>query len=153
MISVVIPAYNEAETVGAVIFKVAMALPDIEKEIIVVDDGSTDGTRDWLERNVSSKDAVYRSLALDADGNLEVSNDSGNIAGVRMDDGLDPSAVVDFRMPLIDGRTAVEIDRQQIIDMVVAFCRDRAIPLPKSGRKMVVRRDDNVVLEIELDWF
>ena len=84
MISVVIPAYNEAKTVGAVIFKVAMALPEIEKEIIVVDDGSTDGTRDWLERNVSSKDAVYRNLTLDADGNLEASKDSANIAGVRL---------------------------------------------------------------------
>ena len=42
-LSVVIPAYNEVATIAALIARV-QAVP-IEKEIIVVDDGSTDGTR------------------------------------------------------------------------------------------------------------
>ena len=47
-ISVIIPAYNEAATIAQVIARVqAVAL---EKEIIVVDDCSTDGTRDKLEQ-------------------------------------------------------------------------------------------------------
>src|SRR5690349_1710521 len=45
-ISVVIPVFNEAATIRQVLANVA-ALP-IPKEIIVVDDASTDGTRELL---------------------------------------------------------------------------------------------------------
>ena len=41
-ISVVIPAKNEAETVGALVAQLRQALP--QAEVIVVDDGSSDGT-------------------------------------------------------------------------------------------------------------
>lgn len=49
-ISIVIPVYNEARTVGEVIEKVrAVDLgASLEKEIIIVNDGSSDGTRDAL---------------------------------------------------------------------------------------------------------
>jgi glycosyltransferase involved in cell wall biosynthesis len=46
-LSVVIPVYNERDTILTVVSRV-MALP-VPKEIIVVDDCSTDGTRDCLE--------------------------------------------------------------------------------------------------------
>ncbi|MEM1404437.1 MAG: glycosyltransferase family 2 protein [Pseudomonadota bacterium] len=42
MISIVIPAKNEAPTIGAVIDKIAKRYPDVE--VIVVNDGSTDNT-------------------------------------------------------------------------------------------------------------
>src|SRR5204862_8336207 len=50
-ISVVIPCYNERDTVAEIVSAVRTApLPDIE--IIVVDDGSTDGSRTNLKRNL-----------------------------------------------------------------------------------------------------
>ncbi len=45
-LSVIIPVYDEEETVGEVLARV-LAL-DVDKEIIVVDDGSTDGTGEVL---------------------------------------------------------------------------------------------------------
>ena len=45
-LSIIIPCYNERETVAEIIKRVQDAAP--EAEIVVVDDGSTDGSRDIL---------------------------------------------------------------------------------------------------------
>ncbi len=71
-LSVVIPAYNERQTIAACLARVAAALPEVPKEIIVVDDCSRDGTRDWLERNVRELDAEGCALTVNASGDLEV---------------------------------------------------------------------------------
>jgi glycosyltransferase involved in cell wall biosynthesis len=47
-LSVVIPVYNEISTIGELLNRVRSVPQD--KEIIVIDDGSTDGTRQWLEK-------------------------------------------------------------------------------------------------------
>ena len=73
------PAYDEASTIARMLESVVAALPDQENEIIVVDDASTDGTADWLKRNVVPADASYRSLAVKEDGDLTLvpQDDSG----------------------------------------------------------------------------
>ena len=49
-LSIVIPAYNESRHIRELLRRVdAVALAGIEKEIIIVDDGSKDGTREILE--------------------------------------------------------------------------------------------------------
>ncbi|MBI4436585.1 MAG: glycosyltransferase family 2 protein [Candidatus Omnitrophica bacterium] len=48
-LSIVMPVYNEKETIQKIIEKVKQVPLDLEKEIIIVDDGSTDGTRQFLE--------------------------------------------------------------------------------------------------------
>jgi glycosyltransferase involved in cell wall biosynthesis len=46
-VSVIIPAYNEIATIAEILRRVRQA--PFEKEVVVVDDGSTDGTREYLE--------------------------------------------------------------------------------------------------------
>jgi glycosyltransferase involved in cell wall biosynthesis len=50
LLSVVIPVFNEIATLGRALAAVAMALPGVAKQIVIVDDASTDGTRDWLRQ-------------------------------------------------------------------------------------------------------
>ena len=45
-ISVVIPVYNERATIAEILLRVQAV--DLDKEIVVIDDGSTDGTREFL---------------------------------------------------------------------------------------------------------
>ena len=47
-VSVVIPCYNEIETIEMIIGLVRAAEIDLERELVIVDDGSSDGTRDYL---------------------------------------------------------------------------------------------------------
>lgn len=50
LLSVIIPAYNEERTLSLILDRVfAVDLPEIELDVIVVDDCSTDGTRRVME--------------------------------------------------------------------------------------------------------
>jgi len=52
LLSVIIPAYNEIETIDKIIQKVQEV--EIEKEIIIIDDDSTDGTREFFKGIVNT---------------------------------------------------------------------------------------------------
>ena len=51
-LSVVIPCYNEAKTIRTIVDRVRAA-PVADKEIIIVDDCSRDGTRDLLRTQIA----------------------------------------------------------------------------------------------------
>jgi glycosyltransferase involved in cell wall biosynthesis len=69
-LSVIMPVYNELGTIAEVIEIVRHALPDVEKELVIVDDGSEDGTRAWLADNF---------------GPFEFEKETGPRAGERKD--------------------------------------------------------------------
>jgi len=48
-LSIIIPVYNEKSTIKPLLDRIARVNLPIEKEIIIVDDGSTDGTRSLLK--------------------------------------------------------------------------------------------------------
>ncbi len=55
-LSVVVPVFNETKTIEAIIKRINEV--PVEKEIIVVDDGSTDGTRDILKNKFSYENNI-----------------------------------------------------------------------------------------------
>ncbi len=107
-VSVVVPAYNEVATVERLLRRVA-AVP-MAKEVIVVDDGSTDGTRPLLaelqerglidrlllhERN-RGKGAALRTGFAHATGDVVVVQDA--------DLEYDPGSIPTLLGPIADGR-------------------------------------------------
>src|SRR3989338_4060648 len=60
-LSIIIPCYNESKTIRELLGQVEHAqTPDWKKEIIIVDDGSRDGTRDILKDYESRLKIIYQ---------------------------------------------------------------------------------------------
>jgi glycosyltransferase involved in cell wall biosynthesis len=64
LLSIVIPAFNEIATLGRTLAAVALSLPDVRKQVIIVDDASTDGTRDWLQRRFPGNGGRFTTYQL-----------------------------------------------------------------------------------------
>jgi glycosyltransferase involved in cell wall biosynthesis len=64
LLSILVPLYNEEEFVGTLLERVLAApLPDgLEREIVVVDDGSTDGSADIVEQIAASCSGIVRLI-------------------------------------------------------------------------------------------
>ena len=60
-LSVIIPCYNELTTIDAII-EAVNAAPYPDKEIIIVDDCSTDGTREKLKLSIETSGLVHRVI-------------------------------------------------------------------------------------------
>src|SRR3989338_11588674 len=128
-LSVVIPVYNEAKTVADLLNVVKLAdVGSLEKELIVVDDGSTDGTRDVL-KNLSSEDfKVYlqpinqgKGAAIRR-GFAETSGDFIIIQDADLE--YNPREYKYLLQPLIDGMADVVYRRPSASGIVfLAFCR------------------------------
>ncbi len=114
--SVVIPVYNERATLAELLHRVAAA--DFKKEIVVVDDGSTDGSRDLLQamakggnkksqselrvffqdRNRGKGAAIRRGFA-EAHGDIVIVQDA--------DLEYDPNDIPCVIQPIVDGHADV----------------------------------------------
>lgn len=81
-VSIIVPAYNEADNIVETVASLkALNYPTDKLEILVVDDGSTDGTGDLAEKTgvrVIRKENGGKASAI----NLGVLNSSGEIVGV-----------------------------------------------------------------------
>ncbi|PCI39772.1 MAG: glycosyl transferase [Elusimicrobia bacterium] len=110
-LSIIIPVFNEKNTVEELIGRVQTVKIPIEREIIAIDDGSTDGTREILERmkeegikvvfheKNSGKGAAIRTGILHATGEYIVIQDA--------DLEYDPEDYPQLLEPLLGGRADV----------------------------------------------
>ena len=112
LISIVVPVYNEARTVAEVIQRlVAIDLP-APREILVVNDGSTDGTRDVLDQITERPE--LRIIHAEKNGGkgsairIGFAKATGTIVAIQDADlELDPAQLAELTQPILDGRTRV----------------------------------------------
>ena len=83
VLSIVVPVYNEIATIGRMLVEVAKAIPEVPKQLVIVDDKSSDGTSDWLRKNLGRSAGSWRRVMLNAEAGLELCADGpANHAGI-----------------------------------------------------------------------
>lgn len=110
ILSVIVPAYNEMRTIEEILRRVKLV--DIAKEVIIVDDGSTDGTRDYLRslENEKGFKVLYHSKNMGKGAAIRtaISYVSGDIVIIQDADlELDPQDYHQVVAPIVEGQASV----------------------------------------------
>jgi glycosyltransferase involved in cell wall biosynthesis len=109
-VSFLVPAYNEAATIVELLDRVAAL--DLEKQFVVVDDGSTDGTGDLVERWGAGRDDIVlvrqRNQGKGSDVRAAIPHADGEICVIQDADlEYDPSDVPALIEPIQRGSADV----------------------------------------------
>ena len=112
-LSIIMPVYNECETLHEILSQVrAVELANAEKEIIVVDDGSTDDSRDILIEEAKAGDLLVfhheQNRGKGAAVRTAIEHASGDLIVIQDADlEYDPRDYPSLIQPIIEGRVTV----------------------------------------------
>lgn len=108
-LSVIVPVYNEAQTIEEIVEKI-QALP-VEKELIIVDDGSTNGTRQILQRLKDSNIVLLFHKRNEGKGRAirtALDKVTGDLVAIQDADlEYDPRDYLRLMKPLLEGKAKV----------------------------------------------
>jgi len=114
LLSIVIPVFNEKKFIREIVQKVeAVCLPGIEKEILLVDDFSTDGTRDILKEHIEGHKGIKlfyhdRNRGKGAALRTGIAQTTGDIVIIQYADlEYDPQEYPKLLAPILDGKADV----------------------------------------------
>jgi len=131
ILSIIIPVYNEAETIRTVVDKVRQVdLGDIQKEIIISDDGSSDQTGVIIEQITSQDPSIklYSSptnLGKGAAVRLGMALSTGEIIVIQDADlELDPNDLIHLLQPILQSQADVVYGSR---------FKDRNVDLPRRA--------------------
>jgi glycosyltransferase involved in cell wall biosynthesis len=110
-LSVIVPVFNERNTVAEIVRRMRTVELPVDREIVIVDDGSDDGTRDVLTQLADSTVRVVRHVTNRGKGaaiRTGLENASGDVVLVQDADlEYDPEDWPRLLAPLLKGRARV----------------------------------------------
>jgi len=148
-VSVVVPAYNEAECIERTHAEIRSALNGVPYEVIYVDDGSTDGTGDKLER-------------------LAAGDPSARVVRFRRNFGKSAALAAGFARARYEAVATMDADLQddpreiprlvrllveEDLDLVSGWKRDRKDPLEKRLPSKLFNKTTQVLTGVKLHDF
>jgi glycosyltransferase involved in cell wall biosynthesis len=117
LLSIIIPAYNEGSTISQILDRVlATNLDGMDREVIIVNDGSTDDTKEILERYIGVKQGDFKIRLVNQDRNrgkgaairMGIEEASGDFLVIQdADMEYDPDNYVHLLQPILQSRADV----------------------------------------------